>query len=118
MNLQQMPRGWGKSHFVDSIRLAEAAKSEPQIWVNSRGQIVLDVYLEWDTHSLWDTHGLWVRVDVKMKREGDNGFVFQRVADHPQPGALHRSERARALRAYGDMEAIKLGMPWRPRGRL
>ena len=112
MNLQQMPRGWGKSTYTDLIRATEAPLPEPKVWVNSKGQIVLDVYLE------WNAAGAWVRVDVKTKREGDNGFIFRRVADHPQSGALHRSERARALRAYGDMEAIKLGMPWRPRGRL
>ncbi len=112
MNLQQMPRGWGESHFVDSIRLAEAAKPEPKVWVNSRGQIVLDVYLE------WNAAGAWVRVDVKTKREGDNGFIFRRVAAHHQPGGFPKADRARALRAYGDMEAIKLGMPWRPRGKL
>ena len=112
MSSAPLPRGWGKSHFVDSIRFAEAAKPEPQVWVNSRGQIVLDVYLD------WLPSGLWVRVDVKTKREGDNGFIFRRVADHPMPEKLHKRDRATALRAYGDMEAIKLGMPWRPRGKL
>lgn len=111
-NLQQMPRGWGKSMYNDLIRATEAPLPEPQVWVDSRGQLVLDVYLE------WLPSGLWVRVDVKMQIKGGKGYIFQRVADHLQPGALHRGERARALRAYGDMEAIKLGMPWRPRGRL
>ena len=112
MNLQQIPRGWGKSMINDLIRATEAANPEPKIWVNSRGQLVLDVYLE------WTKSGAWVRVDVKTKREGDNGFIFRRVADHPQPEGLHKRDRATALRAYGDMEAIKWGMPWRPRGRL
>ena len=112
MSSAPLPRGWGKSHFVDSIRLAEAAKPAPKVWVNSRGQIVLDVYLE------WNAAGAWVRVDVKTKREGENGFIFRRVAAHHQPGGFPKADRARALRAYGDMEAIKLGMPWRPRGRL
>jgi hypothetical protein len=112
MNLQQMPRGWGKSTFNSIIRATEALLPEPQVWVNSRGQIVLDVYLEWCQSSAW------VRVDVKTKREGDNGFIFRRVADHPQPGGLHPRDRATALRAYGDMEAMKMGMPWRPRGKL
>lgn len=96
----------------DWIRATEAPLPEPQVWVNSRGQIVLDVYLE------WDAAGAWVRVDVKTKREGENGFLFRRVISHHQPGGFPKADRARALRAYGDMEAIKLGMPWRPRGRL
>ena len=113
MNLQQIPRGWGKRTFNSIIRQAETPpKPEPKVWVNSRGQIVLDVYLE------WNAAGAWVRVDVKTKREGDNGFIFRRVAAHHQPGGFPKADRARALRAYGDMEAIKLGMPWRPRGRL
>ena len=113
MNLQQMPRGWGKSTFNSIIRqIEDIPKPEPQVWVNSRGQIVLDVYLE------WCQSGAWVRVDVKTKREGDNGFIFRRVVSHPQPGGLHKADRPRALRAYGDMAAMKMGMPWRPRGKL
>lgn len=66
-NLQQMPRGWGKSMYNDLIRATEAPLPEPQVWVDSRGQLVLDVYLE------WLPSGLWVRVDVKMQIKGGQG---------------------------------------------
>lgn len=106
------PRGWGKSYFVDMLRAAESApKPEPTIWFDSRGRMVLDVYLNWEQRENI------VHVDVKMSR-GGKGYEFSCVEIFRAPQGFTKADRARALRAYGDMAALKLGHPWRPRGKL